>query len=230
MEKKEKDGEVQLYHYLDEEGLDLLYAQCGQFLVESLITVEKAGEIDGSTEVEIGKLLSMVGLGSVKLDGHVSLNRLKSESLKSVFRVEQRIPLVLGYLRAQGQLCELTQAGAVIEEDGYVLIENEFLTPNFKEVLEKAKANDMWMFAAFFGDRNSIKREGFVQFTSQVSSGRVTMGTSLNKYQTGLQHLMLMWESAEGERRKVRLRVLGYLTRKSEKDYYLKPFAVAQAK
>lgn len=229
--KKKKGDEVQLYHYLDEERLDSLYAQCGQFLVESLTKVEKAGEIDGGTEVEIGKLLSMAGLGSLKLDGQLSFNRLKSESLKSVFRVEQRIPLVLDYLRAQEELCELTQSDAVIEEDGYVLIENEFLTPNFNDVLQKAKTDSMQtMFAAFFGGRDSMKPKGFVQFTSQVKSGRITMGTSLAKYQTGLQHLMIMWESAEGNRRKVQLRVFGYLTRKSESDYYLKPFAIAQAK
>ena len=227
-----KKSSLELYHYIDEGGLDSLYAQCGQFLVESLTKMEKAGEIDANVEVEIGKLLSMLGIGGAKIEGEISLNRLKSESLKTIFRVEQRIPLILDYLRTEGNIREFALADvATIKEDGYVLIEGEFQTPDFQEVLEKSKVDPMQiMFAALVGDKDKLKLQGFVQFVSHTAVGRITMGTSLAKYKTGLQHLMIMWRSSGGDPRQVRLCVFGYLTRKGEGEYYLKPFTVAQAK
>ncbi|MDL1987822.1 MAG: hypothetical protein LWX08_09215, partial [Deltaproteobacteria bacterium] len=194
MKKKKTKDVLQLYHYLDEEGLNSLYAQCGQFLIESLTDLKINGKLDGDATIEIPKLLSMVGLGGAKIGGKISLNRLKSESFKSIFRVEQRISLILDHLRKQGNLCEFAQSDAVtIKDDGYVLLESEFKAPNFRKVIEYSKAEPKRaMFSAFFGDKEMSRPKDFVQFVSHTAAGIITMGTSLEKYKTGLPHLKNM--------------------------------------
>jgi len=221
--------ELEYYHYLDEDTLDMLYAQCGEFLVERLTGHEGKGALDAGAKVEIGQLLALMGLASGKAEGKISLSALKTDSMKSVFRVEQRIPIIMSFLGKQDKLQRLSMSSETANE-GYVLFEAVFTPPDFAGVLEKAKVDSTSaMFAALSGNRDAMKPKGFVQFLSVCAFGSVTMGSSLAKYKTGLQHLMLMWHATGGPSTPVSLRVFGYLSGHGDGSFYLKPFLIAQA-
>jgi hypothetical protein len=220
---KEK-SKLQFYHYLSEDDLNSFYAQCGDFVVERIRKLENEGNIDADAKIEIGKLLSMIGLGGIEVGGKISLKRLKSESLKSIFKVEQSIPVILRFLEVRGQLSRLTPDSKTAK-DGYVLFVGTFFPPNFDEVARKSiPSQEAMMAAALSGKREFVKPQGFVQFLCPARFGNITMGTSLAKYVTGLQHLIVMWNGA------VRLSVFGHLTElPGARGFYLKPFAIAQA-
>ena len=222
MKKGKKEDKVQLYVYLDDEGLDSMYAQCGEFLVENLTTLENAGKIEGSAKVKTGQILNILGIGGAELDGQLSINRLKSESVKSIFLVEHRVPLLLDYLKTTKQIHELNENNIIIKEGGYILFESKFLTPNLSEVLDQAKPKRISP-----SSQDNITR-GFVKFTAQLNSIKITMGTSVAKYKIGLHHLIYMWQSVEGDRRIVNLSVFGYISKVGSNDYYLKPYAIVQ--
>jgi hypothetical protein len=221
--------ELEYYHYLDEDTLDMLYAQCGEFLVERLTGHEDKGALDAGAQVEIGKLLALMGLASGKAEGKIALSALKTDSMKSVFRVEQRIPIIMNFLEKKGELQRLSESSETASE-GYVFLEARFIPPDFAEVLEGAKVDSTSaMFAALFGNRNAMKPTGFVQFRSACAFGSVAMGSSLAKYKTGLQHLMLMWHATGGSSTPVSLKVFGHLSGHREGGFYVKPFLIAQA-
>ena len=86
------------------------------------------------------------------------------------------------------------------------------------------------MLASAFRDKDMLKPKGFVEFYSNTSWGKILMGTSLDKYHIGLHHLMYMWKSSESNKRKVKLNIFGYLTKRGDKEFYIKPYTIYEVK
>jgi len=217
------------FHYLDESGIDSLFAQSGKSYIEQIVHKKlNATKGSGKIEFSLGSLFRWLGLGKTDLKGKLSHEKIGSEEFSEIFLVEHKLKIVLDLLKKEKLLVLLTEDNfnpINIQKSHFVELEGTFEVPERKEVSRKTKILDMQLvFPTHFkklDESLSFELDPFTEFKCWMGGSLIRMGTSLKKYTLGLQHLMIIWHSRE-----VKLRVFGELTSIKEGEFYIKPFSI----
>lgn len=227
------ESQIYYYYYLDESGIDTLFAQSGKLYINQIIHKKlKAIKGSGKGKVSVGNLFKLLGLGKVDLEGKLAHEKIGSEEFNEIFRVEHKLKIILDLLKKKNQLVLLTEDKfnpKTIKVSQFVDLEGTFKLPDYKEVSNKTKIlNKQLSNAFYFSKIDGISLPvltPFVEFYCYIGDSVIRMGTSLEKYSMGLSHFLIIWHYEE-----VKLRVFGELTTSaSEGEYYLKPFSIRHA-
>jgi len=80
-------SQINIFYYLDYEGLGSLFVQSGKPYIEAVIHKKiKDMNKNVSSKIGIGSLFTWLGIGEAKVEGELSHERLDSEEFTEYFR------------------------------------------------------------------------------------------------------------------------------------------------
>lgn len=201
------DLSITEFAYLDDEGVDRLFAQTGKLHLESVVHKNEhstAGKATGT--LKIGKVLELFGLAGADISGSVDHGRTISEEFTENLGTIGKLKIVIDSLITAQTLTRIDVRKRSAGLDRIV-------RPTFVD------------YSAWFKTRDEVQRiaqsvdpvKEFSEFP--CSDAPVTLGSSLAKYKLGFHHVRGMFGYGEAF-----LRVFGSLA-PTGLSYYLKPFA-----
>jgi hypothetical protein len=222
------------YIYLDEQGVESLYAQTvDRFEVERSTTIEKAmvGRAGAAARLK-NLLLKALGGPEVELSGEVSGSRRRTEQSRHAYTVEQKLADLTKALQRIGQavlFLDLSEAARHIGRGGtraYVRVEDQFNAPQFYFgdgtasvnesgylILEKGGPDDYE-----YGDDYYKRSDLRVTLSASVSKMRMSAGRMAA---TG--HMAVFLRGFKG--RRIPMGIFGIMS--ATPDYFqIKPYAI----
>lgn len=202
------------FYYLDQEGIDSLFAQVGKPYVETIVRRKTSGTTrKASGKISTGLVLKWLGIGEVGADVGLNHGRTYSEEFTEFLRTEHKLRIAMNAV-SEGK------ALIVFNEDTFDA--EDFQAEDFQKALfvDFSGHFETQSFCDAISLRKRNHTDQFVTFRCRHAP--ITMGTSLRKYETGLSHLAIAWGRGEAE-----LRIFGVLTPTGRGEFYLKPFAVS---
>lgn len=198
------NGLIHHYHYLDEGAVNRLYAQCSNFITETIQVI--GGEVGGEAEgkVEIGKIAAFLGLPSGEFRGQGAGKISLSQENKQVTRIESKLSKVEQWLSETGILFCGPDSQSTPPSKTYAVIQARF----------NVKAGGV------------LEGGEHTEFEAELPFGRLLMRASGSRYVTNPVHLQSMWPHSPEGYRLANLRAFGLLVQQAD-YWYLKPLSLA---